>query len=94
MAKIEATKKRLEKRFAGKTTSDGKVIKNVDPHFVIRMLQRNISEKNVKIALFFVRRSDGNKSGTYVYKLDGLGIIYDEKSHSIKSAIYKKGDWK
>lgn len=88
--KIDIKLNGLRKRFIGKTTSDGRIIKDVDAHLAIRMIDRDIFEDSIKNAIFFGKRVPGNRKGTCIYKLNGVEVVFDEKENKIKSAIYKK----
>ncbi|MBE5933395.1 MAG: hypothetical protein E7263_08260 [Lachnospiraceae bacterium] len=73
----------------GKTTSDGKTVKGVDPHLYKRANERKVYPKSIADALTKGKTSKGNTGNRTIYTHKGTNVIFDNDTSTVKTVIYK-----
>ncbi len=76
------------KQLVGMKTSIGITIKSVDPHFVKRMVERNVYFKSVVEALMRGKPMSGNKPDRKFLVYRGTKVLIDTKGGHICTVIY------
>ena len=91
IAKVESA---LKRRLVGRKTRSGLEIKKIDPHIVIRAIQRNIWVENiVKTVLEGKREKSLDKGGNYAFVRNYLMVAISPKG-VLKTVIYYGNDKK
>lgn len=81
--------KSYEKALKGIKTSDGKVVKKIDPHLYKRAKQRDVYPKSIADALKKGKTESGNTGNRTVYSYNGTHVVFDNDKSMVKTAIYK-----
>lgn len=76
------------KQLVGMKTSIGITVKSVDPHFVKRMVERNVYFKSVVEALKRGKPMNGNKPDRKFLVYRGTKVLIDTKGGYICTVIY------
>ena len=77
------------KSLIGKKTSDGRVVKSINPHAQQRANEKEIYASNALKSITKSKPRKGNKPDRLVYHHDKTKVIYDTKQDQIVTVIYK-----
>ena len=81
--------KTYDKAIKGIKTSDGKVVKKIDPHFYKQAKKRKVYPNNIANALKNGKTSPGNTGNRTVYSHNGTYVVFDNDESTVKTVIYK-----
>lgn len=73
----------------GIRTSDGKIVKAIDPHVYKRANERNVYPKTIATALKQGVTRNGNTGNRTVYTYNGTDVVFDNDLSMVKTVIYK-----
>lgn len=83
------SKTAYDKKLKGIKTSDGKVVKSIDPHVYKRGEERKIYPDTIAMALKKGTKRKGNTGDRTVYSHNGTEVVFDNPSSTVKTVIYK-----
>ena len=90
-ARPKQTRESIERDLIGVKTSDGRVIKSIDPHAMDRILNRDIYTYNIVNSLKKAKPKNGNKKDCLLYDYKTTRVIVGTRNNQISSVVYRKG---
>lgn len=82
-------KGKYDKAIKGIETSDGKEVKEIDPHLYKRAGERKVYPNKIAKALKEGETKEGNTGDRTVYIYKGTHVVFDNETSTVKTVIYK-----